>query len=280
MGPACVDSKNSGQETTWSQELGATSLHDWPLCSRIKRKAMGDSSDLESFCMTFGSHRYWVMPAVIVCLAFFLLGAAAGSEPALVSVRIIVVATRGQALSIVEQLSKGVDFAALARENSTDSTAAEGGYMGKVDPGTLRAELREALRGLGPGQVSQVVKIPSGYAIIQVVPENASPLSTQPTPIDGFRYPAGEACVIRRLLGDSLKQRRRCKPFQNPPDGDRTYVRSVPLVSNRSLGSWNSCIAGWIQRGHLAPGLHPGRTRRSCNISSANWRRTRGKWTA
>jgi len=114
------------------------------------------------------------MPAATVWLVFFLLAAATGAEPASISVRIIVVATRERAENIAEQLSKGADFAALAREKSTDSTAAEGGYMGRVDPATLREELRDALRGLGPGQVSQVVKIPSGYALLEVLAKDES----------------------------------------------------------------------------------------------------------
>ena len=52
---------------------------------------------------------------------------------------------------ILENLKKGEDFAALAKQKSTDATADDGGYMGKVDPATLRPELREALKGVRPG---------------------------------------------------------------------------------------------------------------------------------
>ena len=77
----------------------------------------------------------------------------------------------GEALQILGRLRYGEDFAALAREKSTGATAADGGSMGKVDPATLRRELREALQGVGPGQVSAPVEIPSGYAILKVVAE-------------------------------------------------------------------------------------------------------------
>jgi tetratricopeptide (TPR) repeat protein len=92
------------------------------------------------------------------------------STPALsAGLRIIVVGSADEAEQIVERLKKGEDFAALAKQKSTDSTAADGGYMGKVDPATLRPELREALTGIVPGQISGVIKLPTGYAIVKVL---------------------------------------------------------------------------------------------------------------
>jgi len=107
----------------------------------------------------------------ITCLASCYFDSVAVSQTQFIPVRIIVVPTREEAAQILEQLGKGADFAAIAREKSTDSTAADGGYMGKVDPGSLRPELREALKDLTPGQASQVTTIPTGYAILRVVAE-------------------------------------------------------------------------------------------------------------
>jgi tetratricopeptide (TPR) repeat protein len=67
------------------------------------------------------------------------------------------------------ELEKGADFAVLAREKSVDATSLDGGLLGKVDPATLREELRTALRGLAPGQLSPVFRIPSGFAIVKVL---------------------------------------------------------------------------------------------------------------
>jgi parvulin-like peptidyl-prolyl isomerase len=47
--------------------------------------------------------------------------------------------------------------------------------MGKVDPATLRSELRDALKGLGPGQTTGIIKLPSGYAIVKVLGSSDSP---------------------------------------------------------------------------------------------------------
>jgi len=90
-----------------------------------------------------------------------------------VSLQVVVVRSPEEAQQVLDRLKKGEDFGSLAREKSIDSTASAGGYMGKFEPKELRAELRDALRGLGPGEVSPVAKIPSGYAILKVMKASA-----------------------------------------------------------------------------------------------------------
>src|ERR1700757_2998108 len=82
--------------------------------------------------------------------------------------RIIVVSSLDQAQQIVSRLNKGEDFADVARKESIDSTAADGGSLGTVAISSLRPELRDALAGLGPGQISPIVKSPLGFAIVKV----------------------------------------------------------------------------------------------------------------
>jgi tetratricopeptide (TPR) repeat protein len=108
-------------------------------------------------------------------LAF--LGAGSGQEPSAnqIPVRVLIVRSAADADSIHEQLGKGADFAVMARLKSTDPTAVEGGFMGNIDPATLRPELRDALKGLGAGQISAVTKLPAGYAILKVLPPGEMP---------------------------------------------------------------------------------------------------------
>src|SRR5581483_6670731 len=82
--------------------------------------------------------------------------------------RLIVVGTREEAEDVVDQLARGRDFEVLARERSIDPTGPDGGDLGALDPASLRPELREALRGVGPGLHTGIVRIPTGYAILQV----------------------------------------------------------------------------------------------------------------
>jgi tetratricopeptide (TPR) repeat protein len=93
-----------------------------------------------------------------------------------VTLRIIVVSSSQEAEHVLDQLKQGKDFAQLAKQESIDSTAEEGGLMGKIDPAMLRPELRDALRGVGPGGVSPVAKTPLGYTILKVV-DNTMPVS-------------------------------------------------------------------------------------------------------
>jgi tetratricopeptide (TPR) repeat protein len=83
---------------------------------------------------------------------------------------IIVMPTRADAEAVLKQLHSGANFSVLAKEKSTDATAIDGGYMGKLDPGQLRGELREALSGHGVGQLTDVVQLPSGFAILTILP--------------------------------------------------------------------------------------------------------------
>ncbi len=112
----------------------------------------------------------WLVLAL--CLAWPPCGPASAASSATVAVRLVVVDSSAEAERILKQLQAGADFAVLAREKSTDATAVDGGFLGKVDPATLRPELRDALRGLPPGSLSPIVKLPSGYALLKVLPES------------------------------------------------------------------------------------------------------------
>jgi hypothetical protein len=95
--------------------------------------------------------------------------AQAGDAPRGIDVGIIVLPTKADAEAVLKQLKTGTDFSVLAKEKSIDATASDGGYMGKQDPGQLLPEIREALRGHGVGQLTDVVHLPSGFAILKVL---------------------------------------------------------------------------------------------------------------
>lgn len=86
------------------------------------------------------------------------------------TLRIIVVNSVEQAQQIAAELKKGADFADLARKKSIDSTATDGGSLGRVEIASLRPELRDALAGVAPGQITGIVKSPLGFAILKVEP--------------------------------------------------------------------------------------------------------------
>jgi hypothetical protein len=76
------------------------------------------------------------------------------------SLQVIVVHSAEEALEVVASLNKEDDFPQVARQKSIDPTADQGGYLGSLNAGELREELRSALRGIGPGQISPSYRFP------------------------------------------------------------------------------------------------------------------------
>src|SRR5205823_2005235 len=109
------------------------------------------------------------MRRAILWLAVAGLAAFSQEPAAKVPLRLIVVGSGDEAAALRERVAGGADFAVLAREKSIDATSVDGGLLGVVDPSTLRDELRTAIRGLVPGQVSTVFRLPSGFAMVKVL---------------------------------------------------------------------------------------------------------------
>jgi tetratricopeptide (TPR) repeat protein len=106
---------------------------------------------------------------VVLSALLLALQTLSGQNPTTaIELRIIVTSSQTEAEQLLQRLEKGEDFAALARQKSIDPSASDGGSLGRVDPATLRTELRDALKGALPGQVKGPVKIPTGYAILKV----------------------------------------------------------------------------------------------------------------
>ncbi len=114
-------------------------------------------------------------PLWIVLVFYTSVLLSQSSSHTTVDLQIIVVASESEARGLLDRLQKGEDFAALARQKSTDATAGDGGYLGKLDPSTLRSELRAATVGLQPGGLSGIIKLPSGFAILRRMPADETP---------------------------------------------------------------------------------------------------------
>ena len=86
-----------------------------------------------------------------------------------VSFRLITTATEAKAVELRARILAGESFESVATANSTDRSAAAGGFMGTVVPADLRQEFRTALSGLRPGQVSPVVKMGNEFFLLQLL---------------------------------------------------------------------------------------------------------------
>lgn len=80
----------------------------------------------------------------------------------------ILVKKHGEALRVLERLSKGEKFGALAKELSIDpGSAKRNGNLGYFSRGKMVKPFEDAAFGLNVGQTSEPVKTDYGYHIIK-----------------------------------------------------------------------------------------------------------------
>jgi tetratricopeptide (TPR) repeat protein len=129
------------------------------------------------------SRRDFLMGAGATVSARLLVGSKAAnaanssqeeSDSSIVPLQVIVVRTREAAIEMLKFLASGVQFAALAEEFSLEPMAGDDGYMGKVRISELPPEVRVALKGLQPGQWTDVIESSSGFMIVKLLSEAAS----------------------------------------------------------------------------------------------------------
>jgi hypothetical protein len=94
-----------------------------------------------------------------------------------VILRIIVVSTADEAQRVVARLTNGENFVALASETSIDTTASRGGLIGRVSLSALRPELRSVLEHLPVGQLSPIIQVPTGFAVLKIMPDETESLT-------------------------------------------------------------------------------------------------------
>jgi peptidyl-prolyl cis-trans isomerase D len=79
-----------------------------------------------------------------------------------------------KAEALLKQVKSGADFAELAKANSEDSSAAQGGDLDYFGRGRMVKEFEDVAFSLAPGAVSDLVKTQFGYHIIKVVDKKAA----------------------------------------------------------------------------------------------------------
>jgi peptidyl-prolyl cis-trans isomerase C len=80
---------------------------------------------------------------------------------------------RASAESVLKQAKSGKDFAALAKQHSSDGSAPQGGDLGFFVKEQMVPEFSNAAFAMQPGQISDIVESQFGYHIIKVTERKA-----------------------------------------------------------------------------------------------------------
>jgi peptidyl-prolyl cis-trans isomerase SurA len=86
---------------------------------------------------------------------------------------------RNRLVGLKERLENKADFAELARVHSEDTSAARGGELGWIMPGDTVPEFERAMNALKPGEISDPVRSPFGWHLIQVLERSDQDVSKE-----------------------------------------------------------------------------------------------------
>ncbi|HXV60568.1 MAG TPA: peptidyl-prolyl cis-trans isomerase [Vicinamibacteria bacterium] len=125
------------------------------------------------------------------------------SEPARVRLREIVVRfdesnelDKGEKIRrILQDVQQGADFAEMARLHSESGSAEAGGDLGFWDEGDLTEPLGSAAFKLSPGEVSEIIRLPSAFYIIRVEEK----IEAKTKPLEEVRSEVADAVFQEKL---------------------------------------------------------------------------------
>jgi tetratricopeptide (TPR) repeat protein len=193
--------------------------------------------------------------ATLVAITTALAVLCSQSAPALLSqdadpqvtFRIIVVSSEDAAQRIAQQVAEGANFVSLAGAESIDPSASGGGLIGPIALSALRPEMRSVLEGLQPGRISPVVRVPLGYAVVQIVPSSSAAGLSGTTDVPGL---AAAGAVRSTLSVDGLGEAETAlNNFIKPADWNQD-PRTICQMRQESVASVLESLAAVLTPGN------------------------------
>jgi len=80
-------------------------------------------------------------------------------------------------INLRERIAGGADFGELAKLNSDDSSAVNGGDLGWLHPGDTVPEFERTMKSLKVGEVSEAFKTSFGWHLVQVLERRQADVS-------------------------------------------------------------------------------------------------------
>ena len=137
-----------------------------------------------------------------------------------------VTATEKKGREVLAKIKSGADFAELAKNNSEDSTAANGGELGWIVRQQTVKEFEDAAFSLTPGQVSELVKTTYGFHIIKVAEKQTAHLQT----FEEVKGQIREQLARQQLADAQLSLATRLeREFHQKPEDFATIARANQL---------------------------------------------------
>jgi peptidyl-prolyl cis-trans isomerase SurA len=91
---------------------------------------------------------------------------------------------RNRLRTLKERLENKADFAELARVHSEDASASSGGDLGWLSPGDTVPEFERGMDALKPGEISEPVRSPFGWHLVQVLERRNEDMSKERLRLD------------------------------------------------------------------------------------------------
>lgn len=139
----------------------------------------------------------------------------------------ILVETEQEAKDIIAKLDAGGDFAALATEFSSDSSAQGGGDLGWFGLGAMVKEFEDAVVATEVGKYSAPIQSQFGWHIVKIIEAREKPLPT----IDEVRAEL-IAGLQQKALESALDELRGKATISRPEGVPFSAIRDVDLVMN------------------------------------------------
>lgn len=155
-----------------------------------------------------------------------------------------VTAAKTRAQALYKRIENGADFASVAKKNSDDqASAAQGGDIGMVTPGSRDESFELALAQLKEGEVSEPVRTAKGFEIIKLVK----------------RIPAGQPTFeqARERLAKEYRRQKAEEKFYKDSETlyDLTYENPLSLDVAAKALDLPIQETGWITREGAKEGL-------------------------
>ena len=140
----------------------------------------------------------------------------------------ILVETEEEAAALITRLNAGEEFAAVAQEASSDSSAASGGQMYGFESGKMVPDFEAAVVALEVGAVSAPVQTQFGWHVVKLNETRLREIPTLEQVADELRPQVERAAVQTRL--DELTA---AAKVERPGEGiDPALIKNLDLLEN------------------------------------------------